>query len=331
MNNYFVILDSCVNVDLLLLLSILRGFVDFMKVVFPVILVIMISVDLVKATISGSQDEIAKSTKKIPNRLLLGALVVLLPTLFEFVFSNIDSSNQAIACFNSATKENVQIAYQDLALRLISEAESRLASNPKEAWISMDTWDAIRNIDDFELKESLQSRADSIQASINQAHKSGSGYYDGPISGGGGGSYSYSYTGSTSCNQKTINTTNAIVNKAQSLLCTPYRWGHSSPSTGFDCSHFVSYVLGIGYRTANAYKDYGTAVSSLSMAQPGDLIVTYRPGRSGHVGIYAGIVDGKHQYINASGGTNCPNGKSNSCMVKFTTVPTNSNVYIRRP
>jgi len=75
-----------------------------------------------------------------------------------------------------------------------------------------------------------------------------------------------------------------IVAEASKYVGIAYVSGGSSPSTGFDCSGFVSYVYGqFGIslpRTSSAYYGVGTRVSS---PQPGDIIVS-----PGHLGIYAG-------------------------------------------
>lgn len=76
----------------------------------------------------------------------------------------------------------------------------------------------------------------------------------------------------------------AVIAEASKYVGTPYVSGGSSPSTGFDCSGFTSYVygqLGISLpRSSGAYYSVGTRVSN---PQPGDIIVS-----PGHVGIYAG-------------------------------------------
>ena len=76
-----------------------------------------------------------------------------------------------------------------------------------------------------------------------------------------------------------------------------YVWGGSSPSTGFDCSGFVSYVFtnsgvyNMGRRTAQGIYDICTPVSPTD-AKPGDIIFftgTYNSGCPvSHVGIYVG-------------------------------------------
>lgn len=77
----------------------------------------------------------------------------------------------------------------------------------------------------------------------------------------------------------------------------PYVWGGSSPSTSFDCSGFVSYVINhcgngwsVGRLTANGLMGVCDIIPK-SSAKPGDLIFfqgTYDTSGASHVGIYVG-------------------------------------------
>ena len=77
----------------------------------------------------------------------------------------------------------------------------------------------------------------------------------------------------------------------------PYVWGGSSPSTSFDCSGFVCWVINncgngwnVGRTTANGLRGKCSYVSPAN-AQPGDLIFfekTYNTVGASHVGIYVG-------------------------------------------
>lgn len=88
-----------------------------------------------------------------------------------------------------------------------------------------------------------------------------------------------------------------MIHEAERYLGYPYVWGGSSPSTSFDCSGFVSYVINncgngwnVGRQTANGLKNLCTTVSS-SEAKPGDLVFfqgTYNTSGASHVGIYVG-------------------------------------------
>jgi cell wall-associated NlpC family hydrolase len=81
--------------------------------------------------------------------------------------------------------------------------------------------------------------------------------------------------------------TGGVLGIASSLSGIPYRYGGSSPSTGFDCSGFTSYVfrqVGISLpRTAEEQRQSATPVAD---PQPGDLVFFGSPAY--HVGIYAG-------------------------------------------
>lgn len=85
-----------------------------------------------------------------------------------------------------------------------------------------------------------------------------------------------------------------MLNEAERYLGYPYVWGGSNPSTSFDCSGFVSYVINncgngwsYGRLTANGWKNT-TARVNASDVKPGDLIFfqgTYDTSGASHVGI----------------------------------------------
>lgn len=87
----------------------------------------------------------------------------------------------------------------------------------------------------------------------------------------------------------------AMLKEAEKYLGYPYVWGGSSPSTSFDCSGFVSWVINhsgwdVGRLGAQGLCNICTPVSSAN-AKPGDLIFfkgTYDTPGVSHVGIYVG-------------------------------------------
>lgn len=91
-----------------------------------------------------------------------------------------------------------------------------------------------------------------------------------------------------------------MIREAEKYLGYPYVWGGSSPSTSFDCSGFVCWVLNhcgngwdVGRTTAEGLRQMCSYVAP-SEARPGDIIFfqgTYDTSGASHVGIYVG--DGK--------------------------------------
>ncbi len=88
-----------------------------------------------------------------------------------------------------------------------------------------------------------------------------------------------------------------MIREAEKYLGMPYVWGGSSPSTSFDCSGYVSWVINhcgngwnVGRQTANGLLGCCTRVPK-EEAKPGDLVFfkgTYSTPGASHVGIYVG-------------------------------------------
>lgn len=88
-----------------------------------------------------------------------------------------------------------------------------------------------------------------------------------------------------------------MIAEGEKYLGYPYVWGGSSPSTSFDCSGFVSWVVNhcgngwsVGRQTAEGLRQCCSIIPK-SEAKPGDLIFfkgTYNTSGASHVGIYVG-------------------------------------------
>lgn len=110
---------------------------------------------------------------------------------------------------------------------------------------------------------------------------------------GGGGDFGYEIPAEALTDQRFAN----MIHEAEKYLGYPYVWGGSSPSTSFDCSGFVSWVINncgngwnIGRQTTDGLMGYCSRISP-SEAKPGDLIFfqgTYDTAGASHVGIYVG-------------------------------------------
>ena len=95
----------------------------------------------------------------------------------------------------------------------------------------------------------------------------------------------------------------SVLQRAFALLGTPYRWGGTSPESGFDCSGLVGYVfrsIGIDLpRVSRAMANEGVAITDRTALAEGDLVFFGRRGRVDHVGIYVG--DGKFLHAPRTG------------------------------
>jgi len=97
-----------------------------------------------------------------------------------------------------------------------------------------------------------------------------------------------------------------VLRTADEYLGVPYKWGGTSPRTGFDCSGYVQYVYGREGvslpRTSRQQAVAGTKrPTRWDAASPGDLVMFAEPGEAiSHVAFYAG--DGRILHSSSSGG-----------------------------
>lgn len=96
-----------------------------------------------------------------------------------------------------------------------------------------------------------------------------------------------------------------VVPEGERYIGVPYKWGGTSPRSGFDCSGFVQYVYGSQGvelpRTSRQMSGAGMGVSaSMSSLVIGDLMLFAQNGTINHVAIYAG--DGRILHSSSSGG-----------------------------
>lgn len=97
-----------------------------------------------------------------------------------------------------------------------------------------------------------------------------------------------------------------VLARADDYLGVPYKWGGTSPRTGFDCSGYVQYVYrreGVELpRTSRQQAVAGTRrPTRWDAAAPGDLVMFANPGEKvSHVAFYAG--NGRIIHSSSSGG-----------------------------
>ena len=96
-----------------------------------------------------------------------------------------------------------------------------------------------------------------------------------------------------------------VVPEGERYIGVPYKWGGTSPQSGFDCSGFVQYIYGSQGvdlpRTSRQMAGAGVAVTpAVRSLEVGDLMLFAQNGRINHVALYAG--NGRILHSSSSGG-----------------------------
>ncbi|WP_093138039.1 C40 family peptidase [Pseudoxanthomonas sp. GM95] len=107
----------------------------------------------------------------------------------------------------------------------------------------------------------------------------------------------YDLTGAAAAahDQNDIGKIQNVLQRALTLLGTPYRWGGTDPDSGLDCSGLVGYVFrtALGVDLPRVSRDMaadgdGQLIKSRDELRQGDLVFFGVRGRVNHVGIYVG-------------------------------------------
>jgi cell wall-associated NlpC family hydrolase len=107
----------------------------------------------------------------------------------------------------------------------------------------------------------------------------------------------YNLTGAAAAagDQNDIGKVQSVLQRALTLLGTPYRWGGTDPDSGLDCSGLVGYVFrtALGVDLPRVSRDMaangdGELIKTRDELRQGDLVFFGARGRVNHVGIYVG-------------------------------------------
>lgn len=109
-----------------------------------------------------------------------------------------------------------------------------------------------------------------------------------------------------------------LIEVGKSQLGVPWKSGMMKPGIGFDCSNFTAWVynkaLGIKFTSSSRKQRYTTSLGTpvpidknnkFKNLKVGDLLFfanSKDAGGGGHVGLYAGVINGKHYVLQAGGG-----------------------------
>ena len=127
-----MILSICDEPSLMNVIRLIVLFINIIKVLVPIILIIAVAIKLTGAITKNSQDDVMKTVRSCIPNIIAAVLIFLIPTFVDLVarvsFPNSDYSK----CISGISKESIDNVYYSKMESLVSKAEEELTQNPEE-------------------------------------------------------------------------------------------------------------------------------------------------------------------------------------------------------
>lgn len=162
--------NVCTDPQFLEIMVVFKQIINIIKVAAPIVLIVIMMIDVVKAVSASDYDKISASTKQIPKRLLASSMIFLIPTILEFTLNILDENFDFASCITNAEYENISILYVDRADTFVTEAENTL----KESDL-IQARSAVALLSDETLRNTYSERLDVISEIIKNRKKD---FYD---------------------------------------------------------------------------------------------------------------------------------------------------------
>jgi murein DD-endopeptidase MepM/ murein hydrolase activator NlpD len=162
------ILSLCDNGDILKVFRIVDIVITIIKIAVPIMLILSLMLDYMKAMYSGDSDALAKANKITPKRIVAAILVFYIPT-FVYIIANISSfdSNNYIACLTNASPETISIAYESMAQSLVDKARNDRTESSYNIAVA-----EVNKLKDEGTKARLLNELEEIKKSIGSNNNS---------------------------------------------------------------------------------------------------------------------------------------------------------------
>ena len=156
-----MILSICSQGNILSIMIIARAILNLFQIGAPIILIIMLSVDILKAVTGKDPGDISKKIAMVPKRLGAAALCYFVPTLIAFTMNVVAETFEYASCFTDATPDNLYIVR-------MNEADSKVAIAEKDVTRGAldEAQSALLKLTDETLIEGYNRRLDAVLAQV---------------------------------------------------------------------------------------------------------------------------------------------------------------------
>lgn len=178
---------ACTDVQLLNILSIVKGLITLATIIVPVILVIFVIIDIIKTTSSADVDT-KKLFKSVSKRVIAAFLIFLVPALVNLVLNIVPSGNlYYLDCYQNASKNkvvsisisNVESAMTELQSAISTASSNKTKENYNEAQRQYElVRKEVKLIPDKSKRKQYETTLEGYKTTLNNIKSSLSSYKD---------------------------------------------------------------------------------------------------------------------------------------------------------
>ncbi len=154
-----MILNICDSPDVLSVMSVVKTFINIIRISVPIILIVVCMIDFVKSMISGEGATFTVFSK----RIIAAAIIFVLPLIVSFIVKVADTNIEYYGCIDNANSEYINVLYANQASALVQTAKTTLNSG---AYTSAKV--AVDNLKDENAKNKLKKELDIVKAEMDE-------------------------------------------------------------------------------------------------------------------------------------------------------------------
>ena len=157
------ILSLCSSPEVLKVMMYIKLFIKCICVIIPIILIVVLSIDYMKAVSNNDDNMVFKITKNLPYRAVATILIFFIPLFVKMIVFLVDSNaNDIYSCIENATPEMIEMAYQNTSKSRINKLKETLSLEDYNSAII-----SINDIDDITVKNELLDELNKLKEYVD--------------------------------------------------------------------------------------------------------------------------------------------------------------------
>ena len=156
------ILGICDNAEILSVIRLVKILIDGIKIIVPIILIVTLSLDFMKATAAHDEDAVKKAASGAIRKAIAAVAIFMIPTFIAVIINVSSGDFEYKTCMENATIENIAAAYESRAHKLMNDAREQLTN---DTYLLAEQ--ALKHIQDESVRQSYAEELKTIKQGVD--------------------------------------------------------------------------------------------------------------------------------------------------------------------